>query len=85
MDSKMIWALRDLGIDVTDVQYKYPAEDAFSMSDPQTKFVLKGSFYDESDPKQLMDEMLLLRAIKKNPVAKDLYEKLRTVAGLTDG
>ena len=88
MDKNIIYALSELGIDISDVQYKFTAPDQFGMGmDDSTKFVLKGSFGDESNIKRFIDEILIIRQIhnSSNPATKDLYEKLRTISGLTNG
>ena len=85
MNSDIVEALLELGLEISDVQYKYPPRDEFSMGDVQTKFVIKGAFYDEADLKQLMDEIHILRAARhnKHPAAKDLFDQLKTITEIT--
>lgn len=85
MNIRTIDTLRDLGLDITDVQYKYPTSDNLGMGDEQTKVVIKGGFYDEADMQRLVDEIHILRAVRhnKHPAAKDLFEQLKTITGIT--
>jgi len=86
MDKQIINALSVLGIDISDVQYKFAPVDQYGLDEDQpTKFVLKGSFFDEPDFKQFLEEIFILRELHRNsnPAVKDLYEKLRTTAGIT--
>ncbi len=86
MDRNTIDALAASGIKINDVQYKYPAMDDFIYNEiPDTKFVIKGSFAEEEDMKSLITEIRIIRAILKNkhPGVKDLYDQLKTMAGIT--
>jgi len=88
MNREIIGALQELGVDITDVQYKYPPEDSgFAFGDDEpTKFVLKGSFLEEDQLKRIFDEIFIIRAMhgNANPAVQDLYNKLRITIGITD-
>ena len=83
MNSRTIDTLRDLGLDISEVQYKYPLSDPTDYQ--PTKFIIKGEFQDESDLQLLMDEIHILRAVRHNrhPAAKNLFEQLKTITGIT--
>ena len=85
MNSDIIESLLELGLEISDVQYKYPPRDEFGMGDVQTQFVIKGAFYDEADLLQIMDDIKMIRAVQhnKHPAAKDLFEQLKTITGIT--
>ena len=85
MNSDIVEALLDLGLEISDVLYKYQPRDEFSMGEVQTKFVIKGGFYEEADLQRLMDDIKMLRAARhnKHPAAKDLFDQLKTITEIT--
>ena len=88
MNRRIVEALAELGIVINDVQYKYPPSDTFGFLDDQpTKFILKGGFREEGEMQQLLEDIMIVRGIRssKHPAVKDLYEKLKTTAGITNG
>jgi hypothetical protein len=86
MKEQTIEALAALGAEISEVKYKYQSFTDFGFDDtPATKFVIKGSFRDESDIHELLKEIIVMRAILKNkhPAIRDLYNQLQTIAGIT--
>jgi len=85
MDKHIIFALQDLGLSITDVQYKFPPENEFAFGLQPTRFVVKGSFHNEGQLMDILSELFILRALRanKNTAVRDLYEKLKTTAEVT--
>lgn len=87
MNKGMVEALAELGLVINDIQYKYPPADNFGfLNEEPTRFILKGGFHDESDMARLIDEIMILRAVRNNkhPAAADLFDQLKTIVGITE-
>ena len=86
MNKGIVEALAELGLIINDIQYKYPPADNFGfLNEEPTKFILKGGFHEEAEMEQLINEIMILRAVhnNKHPAAADLFEQLKTITGIT--